>query len=152
MKKYQHGKLIVIAGPNRSGKSEELLRMVKRYEYAKVKTLSLDAKSDDLVSEWNSTYTVVSIDNGHYLDESVVEVITTMLDCGVRILIGGLDMSYTGEPYNVMAQLLAIADKVIKVKAVCMVCGSDASMSYRKDTDFEPRCRSCHTVVRKTLI
>jgi thymidine kinase len=104
---------------------------------------------------------VIGIDEAQFFDESIVEVCNSLADRGVRVLVAGLDMDFNGNPFGPMPRLLAIADYVTKVHAICVRCGSLALYSYRKsdvekvillgekDT-YEPLCRKCFTVsVRK---
>lgn len=178
MIEYQNGKISVIVGPMFAGKSEELIKRVKRYGFAGIKTLVIKPKLDtrahgviksrngaahktvsvenanEILKIWNPDYRVVAIDEAQFFDEDIVEVATYLANKQVRVIISALDTDFEGRPFGVIPQLLAIAEKVTKLTAVCMVCGSEASMSYRNslsqslievgDSEYEARCRKCH--------
>jgi thymidine kinase len=84
---------------------------------------------------------VVGIDEAQFFDNSIVEVCNTMADNGIRIVIAGLDMDFMGKPFGPMPALLAIAEYVTKVHAICMRCGNLAQYSFRKSGD-EHSCTS----------
>ena len=97
---------------------------------------------------------VVGIDEAQFFDPELPEVVTTLAARGIRVIIAGLDMDYLGKPFGPMPQLMAIAEYVTKVHAICMQCGDIASHSFRNsssqslvllgETDsYEPRCRKC---------
>jgi thymidine kinase len=101
----------------------------------------------------------VGIDEGQFFDPSLVEVVESLADRGVRVIVAGLDQDYRGRPFEPMPQLLAIAEYVTKTLAICMKCGAPANRSQRlvPDTDrvvvggaaqYEARCRSCFTPPR----
>lgn len=174
----QAGWLEVICGSMFSGKTEELIRKLNRAKIAKQKVEifkpALDTRyhNEDIVSH-NSTAIrstpvqaaqeilllsgdsqVIGIDEAQFFDESLVEVCTKLADSGKRVIVAGLDMDFLGQPFGPMPQLMAIAEYVTKVHAICMVCGELASYSYRKtshsaqvmlgETDsYEARCRKC---------
>jgi len=90
-----------------------------------------------------------------FFDDSVVEVCNTLADNGVRVVIAGLDMDFTGKPFGPMPALLAVAEYVTKVHAICMRCGNLAQYSFRKSAEeqvvllgekniYEPLCRNCY--------
>jgi thymidine kinase len=98
---------------------------------------------------------VVGIDEAQFFDDSVVEVCNTLADNGVRVVIAGLDMDFTGKPFGPMPALLAVAEYVTKVHAICMRCGNLAQYSFRKSAEeqvvllgekniYEPLCRNCY--------
>ena len=172
------GSIEVICGSMFSGKTEELIRRLKRAQFANQKiaifkpvidTRYSDSEvvSHDLNSvkstpikhpaEMLSTLTdtqVVGIDEAQFFDNSIIEVVQTLANKGVRVIIAGLDMDYLGKPFGPMPSLMAIAEDVQKVHAICVKCGNLAKHSHRlskssklvflgeKDT-YEPLCRSC---------
>ena len=175
----QNGKIELIVGPMFAGKSGELINRVKRFGFRKVKTLvikpAIDNRHDgatiksrngsmvDTVIVNNATeilekgalsYPVVAIDEAQFFDETLIEVVTTLANNDIRVIISALDLDFDGNPFGITPNLLAIAEKVTKLSAVCMKCGNDASMSYRKtksktlveigDSEYEARCRACH--------
>lgn len=162
-----------------SGKTEELIRRLKRVRIANLKVEifkpSIDVRySEDAVvshdaNEIISTsvsssqnilllsqdVNVVGIDEAQFFDEEIVNVCEILARKGVRVIVAGLDMDYRGHPFGPMPQLLAIADYITKLHAICVKCGNIAAVSYRKvpkDTQvllgeketYEPRCRKCY--------
>lgn len=174
----RRGWIEVICGSMFSGKTEELIRRLKRAKIANLKVEifkpAVDVRYDDvkIVShDTNSIHStpvdnassillpalqvdVVGIDEAQFFDESIVEVCNHLAMRGVRVIVAGLDMDYTGRPFGPMPQLLATADYITKLHAICVQCGNIASISYRKVKDesqlllgekdlYEPRCRTC---------
>ncbi|HCF64287.1 MAG TPA: thymidine kinase [Ferruginibacter sp.] len=174
----RRGWIEVICGSMFSGKTEELIRRLKRAKIANLKVEifkpAVDVRYDDvkIVShDTNSIHStpvdnassillpalqvdVVGIDEAQFFDESIVEVCNHLAMRGVRVIVAGLDMDYTGRPFGPMPQLLATADYITKLHAICVQCGNIASISYRKVKDesqlllgekdlYEPRCRAC---------
>jgi thymidine kinase len=103
---------------------------------------------------------VVGLDEAQFFDEGIVDVCDQLANTGKRVIIAGLDMDYMGKPFGCMPQLMAIAEYVTKVHAICMVCGEVASHSYRLspsservllgETDlYEARCRRCFNLGEK---
>ena len=173
------GCIEVICGSMFSGKTEELIRRLKRAQFAKQKIATfkptidkrysdLDVVSHDSHSisctpiksparmlQIDSDVQVVGIDEAQFFDESIVEVCQTLANRGVRVIIAGLDTDYLGKPFGPMPGLMAIAEDVQKVHAICVRCGSLANHSHRlsaskklvvlgeKDT-YEPLCRECY--------
>ncbi len=172
------GWIEVICGSMFSGKTEELIRRLKRAQYAnqtvEIFKPLLDTRYHDtqIVShDANAIHStpveharnilllaseveVVGIDEAQFFDSSLLEVCEQLAAKGVRVIVAGLDMDYLGKPFGPMPQLLAVAEYVTKVHAICMVCGNLASHSYRKVQDqqllllgekdsYEPRCRRC---------
>jgi thymidine kinase len=98
---------------------------------------------------------VVGIDEAQFFDDQIMHVCEVLATRGIRVIVAGLDMDYLGKPFGQMPNLLAIADYITKLHAICMKCGNIASISYRKteqegqvvlgekDT-YEPRCRKCY--------
>jgi thymidine kinase len=97
---------------------------------------------------------VIGIDEAQFFDDGVIEVANQLALRGARVIVAGLDMDYTGKPFGQIPNLLAIAEYITKLHAICMVCGNIASYSYRKTNQddqvvlgekniYEPRCRQC---------
>ncbi|WP_322901577.1 thymidine kinase [Mycoplasmopsis felis] len=177
--KRPEGTLEIITGPMFSGKTEELLKRLKILEIAEVNTIvfkpSFDVRFDEnkivsrtgaktnaivikesseILKYWNSEFKAVAIDEVNFLDDGIFKVIDKLVLNGVRVIISGLDMDYLRRPFGVTPGLLAIADDITKLKAVCLLCKSDAAFSFRKennnnlnflgDSEYEARCRKCH--------
>lgn len=173
------GGIEVVCGPMFSGKTEELIRRVKRAQIAKQKiqifkpaidnryhdkdvvshsSLTVEAfpvsSSVEILQKVFDSTRIVAIDEVQFFDEDVVKVVSKLARRGVRVICAGLDQDYMGNPFGPMPHLLSIADSVMKVQAICTVCGAPASKSYRKDasnTDqvvvgetetYEARCRA----------
>ncbi len=177
-----YGSIEVICGSMFSGKTEELIRRLKRAQIAKLNVEIFkprtDTRYDDtaVVShDLNSIQStpvesssailllgtntqVVGIDEAQFFDEDLPDVCNKLALKGIRVIIAGLDMDFQGKPFGPMPALLAIAEHVTKVNAVCMRCGSPAVYSYRtvanenkillgeKDS-YEPRCRACYNIL-----
>ena len=109
---------------------------------------------------------VVAIDEAQFLDEGVVELVTALANRGVRVILAGTDNDFRGEPFGPMPQLLAVAEVVDKLHAICVVCGNPASRNQRliagkparydsptimvgSAESYEARCRGCHSVPRR---
>ena len=185
-----HGYIEVVCGSMFSGKTEELLRRVKRAQIARHKVQvfkpvidnrysadhvqSHDAnrvasrpveKALDILKLVDDNTRVVGIDEAQFFDDAVVEVAQKLAYRGMRVIIAGLDMDFRGQPFGPMPKLLAVAEEVTKLSAVCMVCGGTASRSQRiagprgegasrvmvgaKDL-YEARCRFCHEPYENT--
>lgn len=151
----RRGRIEVICGSMFSGKTEELIRRMKRAKFAKqdveIFKPSIDVRySDvDVVSHDSNTIAstpiessgsilllssdkdVVGIDEAQFLDDGLVEVCNRLANQGVRVIIAGLDMDYKGVPFGPIPALCAIADKVTKVHAICVKCGHLAYVSHR---------------------
>jgi len=162
-----------------SGKTEELIRRLKRARlagqkveifkpviderYSRDEVVSHDARAirstpvetaaNILLMAWEVD--VVGIDEAQFFDAGIVEVCNQLADQGVRVIVAGLDMDYLGKPFGPMPALLAIAEYVTKVHAICMRCGNLAHYSYRKTDEegqmllgekdrYEPLCRACY--------
>jgi thymidine kinase len=172
------GWIEVVCGSMFSGKTEELIRRLRRAQFAKMKVEifkpMIDTRYDSTkIVSHNSTsimstpisnssnilllasgVEVVGIDEAQFFDAGLPDVCKQLADRGTRVIIAGLDMDFTGKPFGPMPHLLAIADYVTKVHAICMKCGDIAVFSYRlvnnSDTvllgekdSYEPRCRIC---------
>jgi thymidine kinase len=175
----KRGSIEVITGSMFSGKTEELIRRLRRARfaglkveifkpsldkrYSEIRVVSHDDKSilstpvDNassillLAGECN----VIGIDEAQFFDNSIIDVCNTLADNGIRILIAGLDMDFMGNPFGPMPGLMAIAEYVTKVHAICMRCGTLANYSFRKSDEaqvvllgeqniYEPLCRNCY--------
>lgn len=176
------GWIEVICGPMFSGKTEELIRRLKRARiarqrvqvfkariddrYASDKIVSHSAqclesavvdRADELLAAVHADTDVVGIDEVQFLTGDVVGAVQRLADSGRRVVIAGLDQDYAGKPFEPVPQLLAIAEDITKVLAICVVCGNPAGRSQRTVQDesrvrvgaagaYEARCRACHTV------
>jgi thymidine kinase len=174
----RRGWIEVICGSMFSGKTEELIRRLKRVEIAHLKAEifkpSIDIRFDEqkIVSHDENKIQstpidnsqtilllaqdvdVVGIDEAQFFDNEIANVCETLALKGMRVIVAGLDMDYQGKPFGQMPNLLAIADYITKLHAICVVCGNIANVSYRKiktggqvllgEKDlYEPRCRIC---------
>jgi thymidine kinase len=185
------GRIEVIAGVMFSGKSEELIRRVRRAVIAKKRVQvfksHLDARyaglysisthdggiveaepvdsSEEIVTRRRPETEVLAVDEVQFLDDGIVSVANTLADQGVRIVLAGIDMDFRGLPFGPMPALLAIAEMVDKLQAICVVCGEPASRNQRLVNgrpapwdsptimvggreSYEARCRYCHKVPR----
>jgi thymidine kinase len=169
----------VIVGSMFSGKTEELIRRLRRAKYAKQPVQVFKPRIDDRYSETHVAShdqtlfeshvidgahdierlihrdtRVVGIDEGQFFESDLIDVVTRLANRGLRVIVAGLDMDWRGEPFYPMPSLMAIAEKVDKLQAVCVVCGASASRTQRLvkssahvlvgDHDaYEARCRSC---------
>ncbi|WP_447641878.1 MULTISPECIES: thymidine kinase [Chitinophagaceae] len=173
------GWIEVICGSMFSGKTEELIRRLKRVQIANRKVElfkpEVDVRYDatHVVSHNASTMQgipvnnsqnilllaqeadVIGIDEAQFFDSEIVNVCQTLANKGIRVIVAGLDMDFLGRPFGPMPQLMAIADYVTKLHAICVQCGHIASLSFRKTTEnnqfvlgesdkYEPRCRKCY--------
>ena len=173
------GTIEVITGSMFSGKTEELIRRLRRSNYAGLKVEIFKPSLDNRYSETRvvshddksivstpvdnasailllaGDVDVVGIDEAQFFDNSIIEVCTTLADNGVRVVIAGLDMDFMGKPFGPMPALLAVAEYVTKVHAICMRCGNLAQYSFRKSAEeqvvllgekniYEPLCRNCY--------
>jgi thymidine kinase len=173
------GSIEVVCGPMFSGKTEELIRRVKRAQIARQKvqifkpaidnryhetevvshsSLSIEAtpvnSSVEILQKVYDSTRVVAIDEVQFFDEKITIVVEKLARRGVRVIMAGLDQDFKGAPFGPMASLLAIADTVDKIHAICTVCGAPATKTFRKDTNkteqvlvgetdlYEARCRS----------
>ena len=151
----RHGRIEVICGSMFSGKTEELIRRLKRAKFAKQQVEifkpSIDTRySDvDVVSHDQNTIQstpidssgsilllageneVIGSDEAQFLDNGLVDVCNQLANRGIRVIIAGLDMDFKGKPFGPMPALCAIADDVTKVPAICVKCGSQAYVSHR---------------------
>lgn len=175
----KRGSIEVIAGSMFSGKTEELIRRLRRalfaglrveifkpsidVRYSEDRVVSHDEKSIISTPVENASsilllasgVEVVGIDEAQFFDPSLVEVCTSLADAGSRVIVAGLDMDFAGNPFGPMPALMAVAEYISKVHAICVRCGNLANYSYRKVKDdkivmlgekdiYEPICRSCY--------
>lgn len=178
------GLIEVICGSMFSGKTEELLRRVRRAQIAKQKiqvfkplidnrysedhVQSHDSnriisrpleKARDILKYVENNTRVVGIDEAQFFDEGVIDVAQKLAYRGIQVIIAGLDMDFRGLPFGPMPKLLAIAEDVTKLSAICVICGNAASRTQRLIIDgnqnnskivvgakemYEARCRFCH--------
>ena len=160
-KKEKKGWIEVICGSMFSGKTEELIRRLKRVKIANQKVEifkpQIDTRYDvnKIVShDTNSIHStpvessqailllaqdvdVVGIDEAQFFDEGITKVCETLALRGIRVIVAGLDMDYLGKPFGQMPQLLSTADYITKLHAICMKCGDIANVSYRKTMQHE---------------
>ena len=160
--KHDVGSVEVICGSMFCGKTEELIRRLRRARIAKQKVqvfkpaidnrydhkkvtshsgIDVDANpvqhSRDVLSGLDTDTTVVGVDEVQFFDEGIVEVVEQLAEKGLRVIVTGLDMDFRGEPFGCMPQLMSRAEKVDKLQAICMVCGGFASRTQRL-VDGEP--------------
>lgn len=175
----RRGRIEVICGSMFSGKTEELIRRMKRAQFARQKVEifkpSLDTRYsvEDVVSHdsnsipstpidssasillLSSDIEVVGIDEAQFFDKGLAEVCNELAARGIRVIVAGLDMDFRGIPFGPMPDLLAIADEVTKVHAICVRCGNLAYVSHRtvagekrvllgEKMEYEPLCRVCY--------
>jgi thymidine kinase len=186
------GWIEVICGVMFSGKSEEVIRRVRRAMIARHKVQVFKSHLDEryagiyhisshdgrtveaipvdtpeqIAREVHEDTRVVAIDEAQFLAPSIVELATSLADRGMRVIIAGTDTDFRGEPFGAMPQLLAVAEVVDKLHAICVQCGNPASRNQRliggrparydsptimvgSSESYEARCRSCHSVPRK---
>ena len=172
------GSIEIICGSMFSGKTEELIRRLKRVKIANLRyeifKPAIDVRFDqvNIVShdtnfiqstpvESSQTILllagdvdVVGIDEAQFFDAEIGNVCEQLALRGIRVIVAGLDMDYTGKPFGQMPNLLAIADYITKLHAICVKCGNIANVSYRRSSAeaqvvlgekdiYEPRCRIC---------
>ena len=155
---HRPGRIEVVCGSMFSGKTEELIRRLRRAQFARQKVeiykpaIDVRYSEEDLLS---SDIDVVGIDEAQFFDMGLVDVCNELANRGVRVIVAGLDMDYKGVPFGPMPALCAIADDVTKVHAICVRCGALAYVSHRKvestqrvllgeTTEYEPLCRECY--------
>jgi thymidine kinase len=173
-----HGSIEVICGSMFSGKTEELIRRMRRAIFAKQRVElfkpAIDNRYDpkDIVSHDSRSIPsvpvksasqilllandadVVGIDEAQFFDPELIPVCNTLANQGIRVIVAGLDMDFEGNPFGPVPALMAIAEHVTKVHAVCISCGNPAQYSYRKSTEksrillgetgtYAPLCRRC---------
>lgn len=180
----RRGSVEVITGSMFSGKTEELIRRLRRAQYAGLKVVIFKPAIDKRYSETKvvshdersivstpvehasailllaGDADVVAVDEAQFFDASVIEVCSQLADAGTRVIVAGLDMDFMGNPFGPMPGIMAIAEFVTKVHAICMRCGNLAQYSFRKTDEsqvvllgeknlYEPLCRSCYLEASK---
>ncbi|MBQ7527632.1 MAG: thymidine kinase [Bacteroidaceae bacterium] len=175
----RRGRVEVVCGSMFSGKTEELIRRLRRAQFAKQKVeifkpamdvryseqevvshegtsiLSTPVDSSASILLMGQESDVVGIDEAQFFDEHIVEVCNELASKGIRVIVAGLDLDFKGQPFGPMPALLAIADEVTKVHAICVRCGALAYVSHRivagekqvmlgEKQEYEPLCRECY--------
>ncbi len=186
------GWIEVVAGVMFSGKSEELLRRVRRATIARKRVQLFKSRLDDRYAGLYSVSShdgrtaeaipidsskqialrldpmahVIAIDEAQFLDEGVVNLVTALAERGRRVILAGTDTDFRGEPFGPMGALMAVAEVVDKLHAICVLCGGAASRNQRliegqpapyssptimvgAADSYEARCRACHQVPRR---
>ena len=188
---YSGGWIEVICGSMFSGKTEELIRRVRRARIAKQKVQvfkpALDSRyhaeqvsshdglrweavpvsnAREILERMEPDADVVAVDEAQFFDWELSDVCNELAERGLRVIVGGLDMDFRGEPFGPMPQLMAEAEEVTKLQAICVVCGAPASRTQRLidgqpaaydepiilvggSESYEARCRYCHQVPGK---
>jgi thymidine kinase len=181
-KAKNRGWVEVICGSMFSGKTEELIRRLKRAEYAKLKVeifkpiIDTRYSEEEVVSHDENTIRstpvessgnillmagnvdVIGIDEAQFFDKNLVNVCNELANNGIRVIVAGLDMDYLGKPFGPIPALMAEAEYVTKVHAICMQCGNLAQYSHRiaesdklvllgETNEYEPLCRVCFNKV-----
>jgi thymidine kinase len=174
------GSIEVIAGSMFSGKTEELIRRLKRAKIARLKVeifkpaidtrysvaevvshdensiLSTPVESSGNIMLLTGDVDVIGIDEAQFFDNGLIDVSINLANMGIRVIIAGLDMDFKGKPFGPIPGLMAVADHITKVHAICMRCGDVAQFSHRLSSaeklvllgekdEYEPLCRSCFT-------
>lgn len=178
----QVGSIEVICGSMFSGKTEELIRRMKRAQFAKLpveifkpaidiryaekEVVSHDSNSipstpvehSSAILLLGGNAKVIGIDEAQFFDDELPNVCIQLANKGVRVIVAGLDMDYQGRPFGPMPNIMAVAEDVYKVHAVCVKCGAPANYSYRftkedsvvllgEKESYEPRCRHCYYIL-----
>lgn len=178
------GWIEVITGSMFSGKTEELIRRLRRAKYASLKTEIFKPMIDTRYSDEEvvthdekaisstpvetagnilllaNNVDAIGIDEAQFFDEGLVEVCNKLANSGIRVIVAGLDMDFQGNPFGPIPKLMATAEQVTKVHAICLRCGSLAQYSHRKtqskklvllgeQDEYEPLCRACFNKARK---
>ena len=180
--KYR-GWIEVICGSMFSGKTEELIRRLRRVKFAGQELLLFKPKIDkryseenvvshngasfeaiqvdsakDILEHWTNER-IVAIDEAQFFDENIVQIANHLAAHGVRVICAGLDMDFQAKPFGPMPSLMASAEYVTKVHAICMSCGNLAQFSHRKTKEkeqvlvgavdeYEPLCRACFNKIK----
>ena len=185
------GWIEVIAGVMFSGKSEELMRRVRRATIARKRVQVFKSHLDDryaglynvsshdgrdleaipvdsssqIAQQLDPTAQVVAVDEVQFLDAGIISLATALAERGRRVILAGIDTDFRGEPFGAMPQLMAVAEAVTKLHAICVLCGNPASRNQRlidgkparwdsptimvgAAQSYEARCRACHRVIR----
>lgn len=182
-KKFFDGVIEVITGPMFSGKSDELIKRIKILTYADIKTLVIKPSVDyrfsqcEIVSRsglkiptflarttqeirdlfTGDNYQAIAIDEIQFFDEEIVTFLEQIADKGIRVIVSGLDQDFRRKPFGSLPNLMAIAENVTKLQAVCSLCKRAATTTARKvlnqaqtligdQDEYEARCRACHSL------
>jgi thymidine kinase len=187
---HTHGSIEVVCGSMFSGKTDELIRRLRRAVIARQKVQvfkpAIDVryavekvtshagadfsalpveKSDDIFAKLDADITVIGIDEAQFFDDGIIEVTSQLAERGIRVIVAGLDQDFRGEPFGPMPVLMAKAEQVDKLRAICIVCGEPASCTQRlvngkparyndpvvivgASEMYEARCRQHHEVPR----
>ena len=187
----QGGRIEVICGPMFAGKTEELIRRVTRMEYAhknflvfkplidnrysidevvshsKYKKKAINIKeAKEILPYITDDIQAIVVDEVQFFDESMISVLANLANEGLRVICAGLDLDFKGKPFGIIPSLLAIAERITKLTAICMCCGEEATRTQRiidgheaYDDDpvvlvgakesYEARCRRCHKVLHR---
>ncbi len=155
-----YGHIEVVCGPMFSGKTEELIRRVKRAQIARqrvqifkpmidnryhdenvvshsaqsIEAQPIECSSDILEHLYDSTR-VVAIDEVQFFNEDIIPIVKKLVRRGIRVILAGLDQDYRGVPFGPIPHLMAVADRVDKVQAICTVCGAPATKTFRKNVE-----------------
>jgi thymidine kinase len=175
----KQGSIEAITGSMFSGKTEELIRRLKRAKFARQSVeifkpaIDMRYSKNDVVSHDENTIrsspvenssnilllsgnvNVIGIDEAQFFDKGLVNVVEKLANMGIRVIVAGLDMDFKGAPFGPMPGILAIADHVTKVHAICVRCGNIAQFSHRtsekeqlvvlgEKNEYEPLCRRCY--------
>ncbi len=188
---YKNGFIEVVCGPMFAGKTEELIRRIKRLEYAKQNVLVFKPvidnryakeeivshnlskkpsiiidKSMEILTHIQDDTNAVVIDEVQFFDEDIVDIAESLANKGIRVIVGGLDLDYRGEPFGPMPKLLARAEFITKLTAICVKSGLPATRTQRiidgkpanyndpiilvgANESYEPRARQYHEVPGK---
>lgn len=189
---YYEGKkgwVETICGPMFAGKTEELIRRVKRMDFAHKKYVVFKPSIDDrysiseIVSHNKKSLSAINIDHGsemekyltgdiqavvidevQFLGDDIVKYVKDLADAGYRVICGGLDTDFRGEPFGIIGNIMAISESVTKLTAICTCCGGEATKTQRiingkpayyddpiilvgEKESYEARCRNCHVVL-----
>lgn len=188
--RHRVGQIEVICGSMFCGKTEELIRRTRRAMIARqcvmvfkptiddrysiehvtshngqyIKAISIE-KSTAILEMVNDDVTVVAIDEAQFFDEGLIDVVETLANRDIRVIIAGLDMDFRGEPFGIMPQLISRAEEVTKLHAICVICGEPATRTQRlingqparyddpiilvgASETYEARCRKHHIVIK----
>jgi len=180
------GSIEVVCGSMFSGKTEELIRRLNRAKIAKLKVEIFSPKADTRFSEnalvshnsnsipstpvenassillLTSNVQVVGIDEAQFFDDELPDVCNLLANRGIRVIVAGLDMDFKGRPFGPLPSIMAIAESVTKLQAVCVRCGNPALYSFRLVPDesrvllgekesYEPRCRVCYHIANTPI-
>lgn len=184
MEMTRRGRIEVVCGSMFSGKTEELIRRLKRAKFARQKVeifkpaldtrysdvevvshdsnhiISTPLESSSSILLLTSDVDVVGIDEAQFFDNDLVRVCEELASRGIRVIVAGLDMDFKCQPFGPMPALMAIADEVTKVHAICVKCGNLAYVSHRlvsgdkqvllgEKAEYEPLCRECYHAALK---